>query len=95
MKNLGFVRDVVGTADDKNHHIYEANDGIFVRDIEINAGIGKEVTIGVVSDLHFNYCNQQDFDEANPVVMASYKNRICLTLAVVRILPKPQNLFFS
>jgi len=75
MKDLGFVRDVVGTSDDKNHHIYEANDGIFVRDVVIDAGIGKEVNIGVVSDLHFNYVNQQDLDEANPVVMASYEHR--------------------
>lgn len=75
MKDLGFVRDVVGTKDDVNHHIYEANDGIFVRDVVIDAGIGKEVTIGVVSDLHLNYVNQQDFDEANPVIMASYEKR--------------------
>ena len=78
MKNLGFVKDIVGSSYDKNHHIYESEKGIYVRDIEINAGIGKEVTVGMVSDLHFNYCNKQDFDEANPVVMASHQHRIWL-----------------
>ena len=76
MKDLGFVRNVVGTAEDKNHHVYEAKDSILVRDIEIDAGIGKEITIGVVSDLHFNYCNEEDFKEANPVVMSSYEHRV-------------------
>lgn len=78
MKDLGFVKNIVGSNADKNHHIYESENGIYVRDIEIDAGIGKEVTVGVVSDLHFNYCNQKDFDEANPVVMASYEHRIWL-----------------
>lgn len=78
MKDLGFVRNIVGTSEDKNHHIYEADNLLFVRDIEIDAGIGKEVTFGVVSDLHFNYCNEEDFKEANPVVMSSYEHRIWL-----------------
>ena len=29
MKDLGFIRNVVGTAEDKNHHIYEAKDASF------------------------------------------------------------------
>lgn len=75
MKDLGFVKDIVGSIDDQNHHIYQAENGVYVRDIEIDAGIGEEVTFGIVSDMHLNLCNQQDFDEGNPVILSTYENR--------------------
>lgn len=81
MKNLGFVKDIVGTKENVNHHIYEAENGVYVRDIVIDAGIGTEVTVGIVGDLHYNYCNEQDFEEKNPAVMSSYEHRIWLANA--------------
>jgi hypothetical protein len=78
MKNLGFVKDIVGTKENVNHHIYEAENGVYVRDIMIDADIGTEVTVGIVGDLHYNYCNEHDFEEKNPAVMSSYENRVWL-----------------
>ncbi len=49
--------------------------GITVHDVVLDLGIGEEITVGHVSDLHYNYCNQQDFDENDPVLMSSYKYR--------------------
>ena len=60
---------------DERQCIYEIENGLHVRDVVIEAGIGEPVYIGHLSDLHYNYCNQQDFQEANPVVMSTYENR--------------------
>lgn len=72
MKELKKVKDFYNTENDK---LYTIENGLHVRDIIIDAGVKEEVYIGQVADLHYNYCNQQDFDEANPVVMSSYENR--------------------
>lgn len=58
--------------------IYRLENGLFVRDVHIHAGIGVTVTIGHTADLHFNYCNERDFKEANPTVMSTYENRVWL-----------------
>ncbi len=60
----------------ENDEIHIAPNGLYVRDVVIDAGIGEEVYIGQISDIHLNYCNQKDFDEANPVLMSTYKNRL-------------------
>ena len=91
MKELKFVKDIVGTKADKNHHIYEIENGTYVRDIEIVTGKGEEVTIGVVGDLHFNYCNEKDFEEKRPAVMSSYEHRIWM--AGGESVPKARNAF--
>ena len=50
--------------------------GVVVRDLTIHTGKGgKTVTVIQLSDLHFNYCNERDFEEANPAVMSTYENR--------------------
>ncbi len=93
MKNLGFVKDIVGTKDDINKHIYEAENGVYVRDIEIEADGGEEVSIGVVGDLHFNYCNEKDLEEKLPAVMSSREYR--LWMAGGESVPKAQNALSS
>lgn len=60
----------------KNDEIYVAENGLYVRDVVIDAGIGEEVFIGHISDVHLNYCNKQDFDEAEPVIISTYENRL-------------------
>ena len=51
--------------------------GIVIGEITIETG--KEnvepLEIYQISDLHFNYCNDQDFEEANPSIMATYNGR--------------------
>lgn len=65
--------------DGKGGHVYyEATRDVYVHDVVIDAGIGDEVTIGVISDIHFNYFNQKDLDEADPVLMSSRENRTWL-----------------
>ena len=51
-------------------------DGLTVRELsfETNRG-GAPVTVVQLTDLHFNYVNQQDFEEANPALMSTYENR--------------------
>lgn len=52
------------------------DNGMYIRDVVLNLGLDKEIVIGHISDLHFNYCNEQDFTENDPVLMSTYKNRI-------------------
>lgn len=72
MKTSNHTKDIYTS---ENDIIYTIENGLTVRDVTVNAGIGEEIYIGHLSDLHFNYCNKQDFDEANPVVMSTYENR--------------------
>ena len=59
----------------ENDIIRKATDRTYVRDVTIPAGIGTEVHIGLLSDIHINYCNEQDFADADPVIMSTYENR--------------------
>ena len=51
--------------------------GIVIGEVTIETGKeGVEpLEIYQLSDLHFNYCNAQDFEEANPSIMATYNGR--------------------
>lgn len=59
----------------ENDIIHKATNNMYVRDVTLNVGIENEVTIGLLSDIHINYCNEQDFAEADPVIMSTYENR--------------------
>lgn len=48
---------------------------VFVREVVIDACIGDDVNIGFFADVHLNRCNAQDFEEADPVIMSTYKRR--------------------
>ena len=74
MKTVKHIQDIYISKDNKDN-IYLAENGLYIRDVEIDAGLGEEVLIGHLSDIHLNYCNQRDFDEADPVVMSTYENR--------------------
>lgn len=60
---------------DDNDHIFIEQSGLYVRDVTLHLGIDEEICIGLLNDVHLNYCNQQDFLEANPVTMSTYQNR--------------------
>ncbi len=63
----------------KNGHLYyEASHGVLVHDVVIDAGLGEEIAIGHISDIHYNYCNQRDLDEADPVLMSTLAHRLWL-----------------
>ncbi|MBQ8431453.1 MAG: metallophosphoesterase [Clostridia bacterium] len=54
-------------------------DGVVVRDLTINTAKGGDpLTILQITDLHFNYCNQQDLDEADPVILSTLEKRTWL-----------------
>ncbi|MBQ8526161.1 MAG: metallophosphoesterase [Clostridia bacterium] len=72
MKQVKHVSDIYTG---ENDILYTTENGLHVRDVVVEAGIGGEIYIGHVSDLHYNYCNQQDLDEANPVVLSTLENR--------------------
>lgn len=73
MDKLHSVKDIYcGNEGD----IYLADNGVMVWDVTIDADIGEEVRIAHISDIHFNYCNSIDFEENDPVLMSTYKNRV-------------------
>lgn len=80
MKQYNHVKDIYKSADG-NDDIYTIDNGMYIRDVKLNLGINKETIIGHISDLHFNYCNEQDFKENDPVIMSTYKNRLWLANA--------------
>jgi len=65
--------------------------GVSVREVVIETGDenADPLEIFQVTDLHFNYCNDEDFEEANPSIMATfaghyhsdYKTEICAKTA--------------
>ena len=54
-------------------------DGVVERHVTVNAlKPGRPISIIQLTDMHFNYCNEQDMAEADPVLMSTYENRIWL-----------------
>ncbi len=87
MKQVKHVKEIYNGHEGDN--IYIADNELYVRDISIDARIGEDVYIGLLSDIHLNYCNDQDFDEADPVIMSTYENRVwCANGATVPKLQK-------
>lgn len=66
-----------GSASDVDRWIYQdGTDGVYVRELNIDTDLGgPSVEIIQITDMHFNYCNAQDFAENNPVIMSTYENR--------------------
>ena len=64
----------------KNLWVYSTQaDGVTVRDVTVKTQKGgAALEIIQLTDLHFNYCNQQDLDENDPVLMSTYENRTWL-----------------
>lgn len=53
-----------------------ADDGVIERHIKISSKkSGKPIRISHLTDLHFNFCNQEDIKENDPVLMSTYENR--------------------
>ena len=51
-------------------------DGVEERTVKIKAKkSGKTIRISHLTDIHLNYCNEQDFEENDPVLMSTYENR--------------------
>ena len=76
MKQFKKVKDVYTDPTGRAGDIYIIENGLHVRDVVIDAGIGTEICIGHTSDLHFNYCNARDMAEENPVVMSTLEHRV-------------------
>ena len=62
-----------------NQHIWNyviCSDGVIKRNITIKAKKrGRPLSIAHLTDLHFNFCNQRDIEENDPVLMSTYENR--------------------
>lgn len=69
------VREVYSDPTGEAGNIVVIENGLHLWNVTINAGISEEVTIGHTADLHFNYCNQQDIDKADPVIMSTLAHR--------------------
>ena len=69
--------DIVGSSTEPNTWIYELPNGIRMREVTVNSGKGGSyVEIMHLSDLHFNYQNEQDVREANPTLLSTKKHRL-------------------
>lgn len=58
-------------------YLYDQESGIIQQQVTIYSAkkLDAPITIGHITDLHFNYCNQEDFAENDPVLMSTYENR--------------------
>ena len=76
-KYAGIEKETIkGSPANLNTYIYQLKDnGLYVREAEINIGLDKPVVITQLSDLHFNYLNKKDWEEKNPTVMSTYDMR--------------------
>ena len=74
MKEISAV-ETIFSAKSRQDRLYLAANGLLIRDVVLNLGIDEEVMIGHLSDIHYNYCNQQDFDEEDPVLMSTLEHR--------------------
>ena len=74
MKHIA-VDKTVFSAKNRQDTLYLTHNGLHIRDVVIEAGAGQEVLIGHLSDIHYNYCNFRDFDEADPVLMSTLEHR--------------------
>ena len=54
----------------------EACDGVIERTVYINSKKdGRPLRIAHLTDMHFNFCNQKDLEENDPVLMSTYQHR--------------------
>ena len=74
------ITTITGDKRHVNEWIYRLDaNGIMIREARFKSDLGGDpVTIAHMTDLHFNYCNEEDFKEANPSVMSTYENRVWL-----------------
>lgn len=75
---MAVQKQMVYTSPDHSDDIYINEDGLYVRDVTLDLAIGEDILIGMLSDIHYNYCNEQDLAEADPVIMSTLENRIWL-----------------
>ena len=66
--------DVHGTSADLTTWMYQLGDGVMVREVVVDSGTGGDaVEIGVISDTHFSYCNEEDLKD--PVLASNWEVR--------------------
>lgn len=72
--------DIVGSSEDLNSWIYMLKDSkIMVREVVIDSGKGGEpVTISQLTDLHFNYCNEEDLLSGSLALKSTHRYRLWL-----------------
>jgi hypothetical protein len=66
---------------DQNDVIYKLENEVWVRDVTLDLGIDDEVMIAHLNDVHFNYCNEEDFKNGDPVVLSTHEYRLWLANA--------------
>lgn len=66
--------DIHGTSADLTTWMYQLGDGVMVREVVVDSGTeGEAVEIGVISDTHFSYCNEEDLKD--PVLASNWEVR--------------------
>ncbi len=77
LEKLALTDSLSGTAVPLELKYQLGQGGVSVREVTIETGDenAEPLEIFQVSDIHFNYCNDRDFEEANPSIMATYAGR--------------------
>lgn len=67
-------KDIHGSSADLKTWMYQLGDGVMVREVVVDSGTGGDaVEIGVISDTHFSYCNEEDLKD--PVLASNWEVR--------------------
>ena len=67
-------KDIHGTSADLKTWMYQLGDGVMVREVVVDSGTGGDaIEIGVISDTHFSYCNEEDLKD--PVLASNWEVR--------------------
>lgn len=67
--NKPVIEDLKKRAFDGFDYYHLGEDGIIIADVTIDAGLGEDVTIVQLSDLHFSTINDKDIEENNASLM--------------------------
>ena len=68
---------ISGSSQKPDYWLYRTGDGIIERQVWIDSGkaLQEPITIGQLTDLHFNLCDEVDLAQNDPVLMSTYQNR--------------------
>ena len=74
MKQISAL-ETLYTSETSKSTLYRGANGLLIWDVFMDLGLDREILIGHLSDIHYNYCNLQDFDEDDPVLMSTLEHR--------------------
>lgn len=75
MSDFQIVKQIFSDPSGEAGDISVIGNGLHLWSVTIRAGLDESVCIGHTADLHFNWCDEQDLAEADPVLMSTLEHR--------------------